>query len=628
MNCGNNYCDSGENPGNCPEDCGESSYCGDGKCDFGEVASSCPEDCGGKTCPESSPCPDGSTVACIIQNGLCECPCPIPPECKEVVDEHGYKHIFCEDPDPVCPPIDSELVKKCAKDGGKPSSVMKGGCEEMECRFEGGGGVWGGDCPTQEDLEKSRHYCEEFGKESREVRKPDGCIFIDCEHEQTECPEDDFNFRRQKEEGCKAQGQFFRKDYDDRGCEITVCDYDIADCKYNVPDERYRWCEERGGEMVVKHNTEGCIEIDECLHPGQDPKFERVEDMPDSTALLQIAFKLEELIVELDKLSKNADDLGRYWESVGSPKANRFFTVAGMFESAVGEIEGMKSQLRNTDELSLWRVQEFKDWLRRFKDVTLKDIAWVLLSESEDAVRSYEDMRPKEFHEDDGFNEFNDALRLCQPAEWSPDPETNINIIGIISEQGGLFQEEKKGCELQVKMNAPPYFEMTCIYKNFPNGMPNFEQYGPSPEQLVNVLGCDETSSMIQGMKSGQGPGGPIDIPPEAKEIMEQLGCFGEDCRYKCEDAMREGDFSKGELCFKLGSMMEKQMPPPGGPGGPGEFGPQGPGEFMEPKPFIGEPKEFESKEPMKKGPCAGCLNNGICDPGECSECADCMGGY
>ncbi|MFH0832745.1 MAG: hypothetical protein V1900_03445, partial [Candidatus Aenigmatarchaeota archaeon] len=26
------------------------------------------------------------------------------------------------------------------------------------------------------------------------------------------------------------------------------------------------------------------------------------------------------------------------------------------------------------------------------------------------------------------------------------------------------------------------------------------------------------------------------------------------------------------------------------------------------------------------KGPCAGCLNNGICDSGECSDCPDCYG--
>ena len=27
------------------------------------------------------------------------------------------------------------------------------------------------------------------------------------------------------------------------------------------------------------------------------------------------------------------------------------------------------------------------------------------------------------------------------------------------------------------------------------------------------------------------------------------------------------------------------------------------------------------------KKPCSGCLNNGICDPGECQDCPDCIGG-
>jgi hypothetical protein len=40
--CGNGVCDSGENPGNCPQDC---QSCGNGACDYGETAWTCPSDC-------------------------------------------------------------------------------------------------------------------------------------------------------------------------------------------------------------------------------------------------------------------------------------------------------------------------------------------------------------------------------------------------------------------------------------------------------------------------------------------------------------------------------------------------------------------------------------------------------
>jgi hypothetical protein len=64
---------------------------------------------------------------------------------------------------------------------------------------------------------------------------------------------------------------------------------------------------------------------------------------------------------------------------------------------------------------------------------------------------------------------------------------------------------------------------------------------------------------------------------------------------------------------------------------------------LMQLKPPGGDEKELKTQEPASrpvetvqktdyatpietaKQPCSGCLDNGVCDPGECSDCKDCI---
>ncbi len=71
--CGNGYCETGENIGNCPADCPVT--CGDGQCDVGETWQTCQLDCscGNGICEAAK----GETVAtcltdCHCGNGICE----------------------------------------------------------------------------------------------------------------------------------------------------------------------------------------------------------------------------------------------------------------------------------------------------------------------------------------------------------------------------------------------------------------------------------------------------------------------------------------------------------------------------------------------------------------------------
>jgi len=62
--CGNGICQGGENPCNCPSDCG-ATFCGDGCCGSGESSCTCPSDCAG-TCCGNGTCEGGET--------RCSCP--------------------------------------------------------------------------------------------------------------------------------------------------------------------------------------------------------------------------------------------------------------------------------------------------------------------------------------------------------------------------------------------------------------------------------------------------------------------------------------------------------------------------------------------------------------------------
>lgn len=94
--CGNGECAKGQNPYNCPQDCGLVDQCGNNLCEFAETAASCPLDCGGQdwdcgdclcqysfedflSCPgDCGVCGDGYCSDCP---GLAETPELCPEDC-------------------------------------------------------------------------------------------------------------------------------------------------------------------------------------------------------------------------------------------------------------------------------------------------------------------------------------------------------------------------------------------------------------------------------------------------------------------------------------------------------------------------------------------------------------------
>jgi hypothetical protein len=130
--CGNGTCDSTENCGNCPKDCGFCKTCGDGTCDNGESCVGCPQDCG--ACPscgngfcdateDCTICPQDCGKCAACGDGTCQ----TNESCNNCPDDCG-KCVGCGDG--LCG--STETCISCPHDCGVCSFCGNNKCETYE----------------------------------------------------------------------------------------------------------------------------------------------------------------------------------------------------------------------------------------------------------------------------------------------------------------------------------------------------------------------------------------------------------------------------------------------------------------------------------------------------------------
>ena len=164
--------------------------------------------------------------------------------------------------------------------------------------------------------------------------------------------------------------------------------------------------------------------------------------------------------------------------------------------------------------------------IKYLKDVVIKDILYVMLSNSEDVkqLTSSSTTSSNSNCEDDGEC-FDKAYRLCKPITFEPDPEVIINIQGLEGDNCILKAKFKEG---RGPTGGP--YDMTCKIKNYALGM-------TGPEDILPF--CE--GSMVEIVKQsegGEGPGVPGKCSgdqckdycgrgsTEAKECLEHLGKY------------------------------------------------------------------------------------------------------
>jgi len=420
------------------------------------------------------------------------------------------------------------------------------------------------------------------------------------------------------------------------------------------------------------------VSYSNCIRKGnaEESLVDDIDEIPDTTELLSIAFKLEELKLEFDKLSAKTNDIAEYYKSTGSSEEKRFRRVSDMFSSAKDKVDEVKTKLKDrARDIDKDDVLEIKQDLRYLKDVVLKDILFMMLGSGEE-IEEIKSGSVKSCGTDESC--FDRGFRVCQPLTFRPDGRE-----GPVVEVTGL---DGDACVMEVKMEAgqgPPGgpYSMTCKIQKYTLGVSNPEtdifpycsgnlldmikKYGNGPPGVPGKCSGDECKDYC-----GRGPTEAKEclqymsdvLPPEAKQHLTALaegkspGGFGFGGRDESGDDFGEGefrddfggdDFNQGEFQddFSGGGEFEgefneefggQQLCPDGDCddfeqrtgacpqdcGGSSASGGGG-GEFE--NEFEGG---FESGSSSGggggSGECSGCLNNGICDQGECSDCGDC----
>ncbi len=640
--------------------------------------------------PEKPECKEGSASPVFDKGCLIYYTC-VPQGCRQETDASGFVRVVCHQ-ERTCSADaqQAELKSSCAAQGGNPVPFTDpSGCTFYDCRFDNRevnpNPIKGHQsCPKPEDIHNEAKLCKEAGLNPGIVFEG-GCKIVKCSQEAGPvCKFVSDSERSGIENECSSRGLPVVRSTDNSGCGFYRCgegqEQDLM-CQRGIPQEAYRMCNGRGGEMVVKTDTQGCIVFSQCIAPGdeQHAYVQSVEEVPDTTVLLSLALKLEQLRIELQKLSTESNEIAKYYASTDSLDEERYNRVSVMFSDAAERVDEIKIKIRdNADQLTTDDMEEIKHDIKYIKEVTLKDILYLMLSNSEDVKETLE-VSKKVSKEGVSLEEleqnvkscgtdgscFDKAIRTCKPVSFQPEGRNgpSLTIKGL----------KDGACILHVIMQSdnmvpPGYtrenFYMECRIKSYSLGVrgpediiPNCE--GPMASFAKQFGGAAQISGegdAFQAILDKEG--GPGGCKTERECATFCIDNYDE-CRRWVKEHPVVGSLPSREELRRIASgesqsgerFEQTSFAGPGGCRGPQEcdrFCRSNPKECLRwcdenpdmcPQQRGGLPEESKSgsefvpQQPVSRAPqsgvqaCVGCLNNGICDIGECSECTDCLRG-
>ena len=283
------------------------------------------------------------------------------------------------------------------------------------------------------------------------------------ESAQEDCPVLSSEYHERMRQECTSRNLEVVKKFDDNGCMTLACASRAEDsCDQQVPDEAYDKCSEQGGKLFVKKDESGCIKFTECVKRGEDEEvyYEKDVKVPETTELLSMAFKLEELKMTFDSLSRKSDAIADYYRSVGSSDESRFRRVADMFGSAGKKVDSIKLGIRDRlDSLTEDSVAEIKKDIKYLKDVMLRDILYLMLSGEE--VTEASEQATAETSSDEGcgsdFDCFMRHLRICEHTSFTTSSEAGEVTMTISGLEGETCYLKGVSGDMDMDCMVPDY---------------------------------------------------------------------------------------------------------------------------------------------------------------------------
>lgn len=483
--CGNGKCEHMETPENCHDDC-RKGECGDGYCDFGEDPNNCPSDCGivmprhpEMQCPSEESikkvlamceqyglrqsmhaAPDGCVYAECMPSGYGPGPDPWrgEPDCEKIFDPGtGMERMECGPIGGECPQEPPEIKQRCEDSGGNPRPDKDPwGCEITICEYGTGGYstgprfFGGGECPPEEEIDRKARECEKYGMETFIEVEFDGCKYVRCEgmgeRREFECPFPPFDEMERMKEKCFAEGGRIVEFFGEGGCPEPRCVAPGEECM-DVPEEAFRRCSEAGGELIVKKDEQGCVHFSDCVGLGNERfEYDRIDRMPDTSELIEMGFKLEELKIALEKLKNRASEIAEYYEGEGSSEdAERMRQVSEMFDRINEKVDHAREMIVEiSDHPDREGLMEIKHEIKYIKEVMLKDVLYLMLG-SKKRAEERDEAEGGDCGEDESC--FMKALRVCAEAKISHSERDGKEFIGKI-----IGLEEDK-CHYRIELD-------------------------------------------------------------------------------------------------------------------------------------------------------------------------------
>jgi len=223
-----------------------------------------------------------------------------------------------------------------------------------------------------------------------------GCEHYTCDIKVTACvelPEDELS--RQKNKCVVEYNGEFKIKTDAQGCTYTDCvlTQPVTQTCMNNEDVKIsvNKCVMNNGAPNVK-SEEGCVKEVSCTlkrdyeEPTErpEPRVLPPEERKDHNLgkLFNVAFKLEEVRMQFDVLKRKTAGIATYYEEQGDlDYAKKFNTVSLLLEQAIGEVDTVKTSLRDkidSDEVDIETFASIKESLNGVKN-NMKNVLKELL---------------------------------------------------------------------------------------------------------------------------------------------------------------------------------------------------------------------------------------------------------